>query len=72
MLIFKDAADSHIKLYEPELTGSGNHLFDLTADTSVIDRMLFFDQPGFELFEYVQLWGKMSPATASPFTSGSL
>jgi hypothetical protein len=72
MLIFKDAADSHIKLYEPELTVSGNHLFDLTADTSVIDRMLFFDQPSFELFEYVQLWGKMSPATASPFTSGSL
>lgn len=72
MLIFKDAADSHIKLYEPELTASGNHLFDLTADTSVIDRMLFFDQPEFELFEYVQLWGKMSPATASLFTSGSI
>jgi len=63
MLIFKDPADSHIKLYEPELTTSGKHLFDLTADASVINSMLFFDQPRFELFEYVQLWGKMSPST---------
>ena len=72
MLIFKDPADSHIKMYEPELTVSGNHLFDLTADSSVINPILFHDQPEFELFEYVQLWGKMSPATVSSFTSGSL
>lgn len=69
MLIFKDPADSHIKMYEPELTVTGNHLFDLTADATVINSMLFHDQPAFELFAYVQLWGKISPARTTSFTA---
>jgi len=63
MLIYKDAADSHIKMYEPELTTGGTHLFDLTADPSVIATSLFNDQPAFELYKYVQLLGKMVPVT---------
>lgn len=62
MLIFKDAADGHIKMYEPELTPVGTHLFDLTADPSVIASLLFDDQPKFEIFKYVQLLGKMVPS----------
>ena len=63
MLIYKDAADSHIKMYEPELTPGGTHLFDLTADPSVIASSLFDDQSAFEIYKYVQLLGKMVPAT---------
>lgn len=63
MLIFKDAADSHIKMYEPELTSGGAHLFDLTADPTVIASLLFDDQPSFEIFKYLQLLGKMVPVT---------
>ncbi len=63
MLIFKDAADSHIKMYEPELTSGGKHLFDLTNDPSVMASELFNDQPAFELYKYVQLLGKMVPVT---------
>lgn len=69
MMIFKDAVSGHVKLYEPEITLSGTHLFDLTTDPSVIDSMLFFDQPAFELYEYVEIWGKMVPGlTASPLS----
>ena len=63
MLIYKDATDNHIKLYEPEMTTSGRHAFDLTADQSVLGNMLFQDQPNFELFRYVQLLGKITPST---------
>ncbi len=69
MMIYKDAMDNHIKMYEPELTPSGRHLFDLSADPSVIGQMLFFDQPRFELFKYVEILGKMTPLSlASPLT----
>ena len=68
MLIYKDAADNHIKMYEPEVTTTGRHLFDLTNDPSVLASRLFNDQPTFELFSYVQLLGKIVPAPAnSPF-----
>ena len=68
MLIYKDSADSHIKMYEPEITTSGKHLFDLTADPSVIDSSLFSDQPKFELYHYVQIWGKIVPSSLTvPF-----
>lgn len=72
MLIYKDAADNHIKMYEPELTTSGNHMFDLTNDQSVLTNILFHDQPAFELFRYVQLLGKISPGlgAASLSTTG--
>jgi len=64
MLIYKDAADSHIKMYEPELTPGGTHLFDLTTNPSVIFSLLFDDQPPFEIYKYIQLLGKMVPVPA--------
>jgi len=64
MLIYKDAADSHIKMYEPELTPGGTHLFDLTTNPSVIVSLLFDDQPAFEIYKYIQLLGKMVPVPA--------
>lgn len=65
MLIYKDAADNHVKMYEPEVTTAGNHLFDLTNNTSVLSSMLFHDQPAFEMFSYVQLLGKIVPESAN-------
>ncbi|EOR94493.1 hypothetical protein ADIARSV_2339 [Arcticibacter svalbardensis MN12-7] len=62
MLIYKDLTDSHIKMYEPEITTSGDHLFDLTADPGKIDTEIFADQPAFELYHYLQIWGKIIPA----------
>ncbi len=65
MLIYKDAADMHIKMYEPEVTTSGRHLFDLTSNRSVLSSLIFNDQPAFELFNYVQLLGKIVPTPAA-------
>lgn len=65
MLMYKDAADMHIKMYEPEVTTSGRHLLDLTNDRSVLTSHLFHDQPTFELFHYVQLLGKIVPTPAT-------
>ncbi len=62
LMIYKDAADGHVKLYDPELTATGGHMFDLTADSSVLDGY-FHDQPDFELFDYVQILGKMTPSS---------
>ena len=63
MLIYKDVANGHIMMYEPELTATGNHLFDITQDASPLTN-LFAEQPAFELYQYVQLLGKLTPATA--------
>jgi hypothetical protein len=65
MLIFKDAATGDIKMYEPELAADGKHLFNLTKDSSMLQSMLFNDQPAFELYHYVQILGKITPATPS-------
>lgn len=63
MLLYKDATDNHIKMYEPEITSAGNHTFDLTDDQSVLPNNLFHDQPAFELFRYIQLLGKIVPSS---------
>ncbi|MBK7336622.1 MAG: hypothetical protein IPJ00_10780 [Saprospirales bacterium] len=60
MLIYKDATSGEIKMYEPELSEGGRHLYNLSQDSSVLDG-LFTDQPDFEIFEYVQILGKMTP-----------
>lgn len=64
MLINKDAATGEVKMYEPELAAGGAHLFNLTKDSSVLQGMLFHDQPAFELYNYVQLLGKITPVTS--------
>ncbi|CAN5528139.1 hypothetical protein BH10BAC3_BH10BAC3_42850 [soil metagenome] len=64
MLIYKDAATGEVKMYEPELAAGGAHLFNLTKDSSVLQGMLFHDQPAFELYNYVQLLGKITPVTS--------
>ena len=63
MLIYKDAATGEVKMYEPELAAGGAHLFNLTKDSSPLQAMLFHDQPAFELYNYVQLLGKIIPAS---------
>jgi hypothetical protein len=66
MLIYKDTATGHVMMYEPELTTSGNHLFDITTDATPLTG-LFSEQPAFELYSYVQLLGKITPQ--APITS---
>lgn len=65
MLIYKDIATSHILMYEPEITTLGNHLFDITNNATPLNG-LFTEQPAFELYQYVQLLGKITP---TPITS---
>lgn len=64
MLIYKDVATGHVMMYEPELTTSGNHLFDITNDATPLTD-LFSEQPAFELYHYVQLLGKITPTPMS-------
>jgi hypothetical protein len=70
MLIYRDVATGHLMMYEPELTASGNHLFDITNDPSPLAG-LFSEQPAFELYQYVQLLGKVTPTPASSLFSST-
>lgn len=66
MLIYKDATSGEIKMYEPELSEGGRHLYNLSQDTAVLDT-LFSDQPNFEMFDYVQILGKITPSSFGRF-----
>ena len=61
MLIYKDASNGNLMMYDPELRQGGTHLFNLTTDAAVLDT-LFNDQPNFEMYKYIQILGKMVPA----------
>lgn len=60
MLLYKDPANGHIKMYEPEITESGKHLFNITRNRRILKNMLFNDQPRFDTYDYVQLLGRIS------------
>lgn len=70
MLLYKDAANGHVMMYEPELTVAGNHLFDITNDASPLTA-LFAEQPAFELYQYVQLLGKITPVSLTSVFSAT-
>jgi hypothetical protein len=68
LLIYRDASDSQLKLYEPEVTRSGQHLINLGASGAALSGY-FEDLPDIETYEYIQILGKITPTDfASPFS----
>lgn len=66
LLVFKDGASGNLRLYEPEVTASGQHLETLAQDGSNFTRY-FNDQPSFGIFNYIQILGKLTPSALSAF-----
>jgi hypothetical protein len=62
LLVLKDGASGQLRLYEPEMTGSGQHLEDLAADGSNFTRY-FRDLPDVGIYNYIQIMGKLTPST---------
>lgn len=67
LLVFKDGARGGLRLYEPEITASGQHLETLAQDGSNFTRY-FADQPAFGIYNYIQILGKLTPSAFSAFT----
>jgi hypothetical protein len=67
LLVFKDGASGALRLYEPEITASGQHLETLAQDGSNFTRY-FADQPAFGIYQYIQILGKLTPSSFSAFT----
>ena len=67
LLVFKDGASGALRLYEPEITSSGQHLETLAQDGSNFTRY-FADQPAFGIYQYIQILGKLTPSSFSAFT----
>ncbi len=66
LLVFKDGASGNLRLYEPEITSSGQHLETLAQDGSNFTRY-FADQPAFGIYNYIQILGKLTPSAFSAF-----
>lgn len=66
LLVFKDGATGNLRLYEPEITSSGQHLETLAPDGSNFTRY-FADQPAFGIYNYIQILGKLTPSALSAF-----
>lgn len=66
LLVFKDGASGNLRLYEPEITSSGQHLETLAQDGSNFTRY-FADQPAFGIYQYIQILGKLTPSAFSAF-----
>lgn len=66
LLVFKDGASGDLRLYEPEITTSGQHLETLAQDGSNFTRY-FNDQPAFGIYNYIQILGKLTPSAFSAF-----
>lgn len=64
LLVFKDSATGNLRLYEPEITSSGQHLETLAQDGSNFARY-FADQPAFGIYQYIQILGKLTPSALS-------
>jgi hypothetical protein len=68
LLVFKDGASGAMRLYEPEVTNSGQHLETLATDGSNFARY-FADQPTFGIYHYIQILGKLTPSAFSAFVA---
>lgn len=68
LLVFKDGASGAMRLYEPEVTSSGQHLETLASDGSNFARY-FADQPTFGIYNYIQILGKLTPSAFSAFVA---
>ena len=68
LLIVKDSANGALRLYEPEITNSGQHFDGLAADGSNL-ATYFGDQPNFGIYHYIEIIGKLQPGLTSPRAS---
>jgi hypothetical protein len=65
LLIIKDSASGAIRLYEPEITRTGQHFEGLAADGSNLTSY-FGDQPNFGIYHYIEIIGKLQPGLVTP------
>ena len=70
LLVMKDSTTNTLRLYEPEITESGRHLEDLATDGSNLTRY-FRDLPDAGIYNYIQIMGKLTPATMPAAGFGS-
>jgi hypothetical protein len=68
LLVVRDAASGALKLYEPEITNSGQHFSGLAADGSNLTTY-FQDLPEIGIYHYIQIIGKLQPGIGA--SSGS-
>ena len=61
LLVFKDSVTGALRLYEPEITESGQHLEPLAGTGSNLARY-FRDLPAVGVYSYVQILGKLVPS----------
>jgi len=65
LLIIKDSASGALRLYEPEITGTGRHFDGLAANGSNLTSY-FNDQPRFGIYHYIEIIGKLQPGLTGP------
>ena len=65
LLIMKDSTSGAIRLYEPEITRTGQHFEGLAADGSNL-ATYFQDQPNFGIYHYIEIIGKLQPGLIAP------
>ena len=66
LLVLRDGATRQLRLYEPELTVSGQHLETLQTNGSNFQRY-FTDQPRFGIYNYIEILGKLTPRPTPTF-----
>jgi hypothetical protein len=66
LLLLKDSATGQLRLYEPEVTNTGQHLEDLAADGSNFTSY-FNDLPDMGIYNYIEILGKITPRQSSDF-----
>lgn len=62
LLVFRDPATQALRLYEPEVTTSGQHLEGLAQDGSNFARY-FQDHADLGIYNYIQVLGKLTPSS---------
>jgi hypothetical protein len=65
MLIVRDASTGELRVYEPEIVGSGDHFMELAEDGRNFERD-FRDLPDLQIYGYVQVIAKVSPKAPPP------
>ena len=61
LLIMRDnRQDGTLRLYEPELTDSGQHL-EVLSDASL--QRYFQDSPEYEIYRYIEIHSRLTPST---------
>ena len=71
LIVMKDGTTGTLRLYEPEITTSGQHLESLATDGSNFTRY-FNDQPTFGIYNYIEILGRLTPSAFASLTRSSV